>query len=200
MTVVTDLKYFIVYKPADMISQFVSPYDQRLLKDLDFKFPEGIHAVGRLDEQSEGLLILTTDKKLTRRLLHPHNQFTKRYLVQVLFEVEDETIKKLSSGIEIIVKQKGPYVTKPCSVKLLKESPALPPRQTSYIEYKPHSWLEFILTEGKNRQIRKMCKAVNHECKRLVRTHINNLSIGDMQPGEVRELEKEELFELLLLS
>jgi 23S rRNA pseudouridine2457 synthase len=193
-------KYYIIYKPADMISQFVSPYEQRLLKHLDFKFPEGIHAIGRLDEHSEGLLILTTDKTLTRRFLHPHNKFTKRYLVQVLFKVEEETVTKLSAGIEIIIKQRGAYTTKPCTVKLLDTAPALPPRQTPYTEYKPHSWLEFTLTEGKNRQIRKMCKAVNHECRRLVRTHINELSIGDMQPGEVRELKKEELFKLLLLD
>lgn len=190
-------QYFVIYKPAGMISQFVSPYDKRLLSSLEFNFPEGTHAIGRLDEDSEGLLVLTTDKELTRKFLNPHSVFVKRYLVQVVYEVPEETLYRLRNGIELVIKQRGSYITKPCEVYRLQNAPSLPERQSPYTEYIPHTWLEFVLTEGKNRQIRRMCKAVKHECKRLVRTHINQLSIGDMQAGEVREMKKEELFELL---
>ncbi len=183
-----------------MISQFVSPYEQRLLGDLDYEFPEGTNAVGRLDDHSEGLLILTTDKTLTKRLLHPERKHKRNYIVQVERVVNEETLKKLSTGVEILVKRKGNYLTQACEVHLIEKPANLPARDKPFKEYLPQSWLEFVLTEGKNRQIRKMCSAVRHDCKRLIRTKIENLELGDMQPGEVREIEKDKLFELLLLN
>lgn len=192
-------RYFIVYKPYNMISQFVSPYQHRLLGDLDFDFPEGTHAVGRLDEESEGLLILTTDKTLTRRLLHPSKQHRRSYLVQVKKRVEPETIEMLCAGLEILVKGRGAYLTQPCHVKLLEKPFALPEREPMVKEYVQHSWLEFTLTEGKNRQIRKMCTAVKHPCTRLVRTKIEDLELGDLQPGQVKEMSQPDLFRLLRL-
>jgi 23S rRNA pseudouridine2457 synthase len=183
-----------------MISQFVSPYKQTLLGDLDYKFPEGTQAVGRLDEDSEGLLILTTDKSLTKRLLHPERKHKRKYIVQVERKVEEEAVQKLSSGIEILIKKKGTYLTLPCDVTIIDKPSDLPPRAHTFKEFLPHSWLEFVLTEGKNRQIRKMCSAVRHDCKRLIRTHIENLSLGDLKPGEVKEIGQDELFELLLLN
>lgn len=194
------LRYFIVYKPYKMISQFVSPYEHNLLGDLDFPFPEGTSAVGRLDEDSEGLLILTNDKTLTKRLLHPLRQHKRSYVVLVKRKIQEETIEKLRNGIEILVKKKGPYTTLPCQVNRIEEPDYLPPFPHPYKEFVPHSWLEFVLTEGKNRQIRKMCAAVRHDCRRLIRTRIENLEIGNMQPGEVREIGQEKLFELLRLS
>jgi 23S rRNA pseudouridine2457 synthase len=193
-------RYFIVYKPYKMISQFVSPYEHRLLGDLDFSFPEGTHAVGRLDDDSEGLLILTTDKSLTKRLLHPDRKHKRTYVVQVELKVEPAALKKLSEGIEIIIKRKGNYVTQPCEVKLIEKPKDLPERAHAFKEFLPHSWLEFVLTEGKNRQIRKMCSAVRHDCKRLIRTHIEDLNLNTMQPGDVKEIDQTELFELLHLA
>ena len=181
-----------------MISQFVSPYqDQRLLSALNFNFPEGTHAVGRLDEKSEGLLILTTDKSVTKRLLHPARKHRRKYLVHVQREVSDDSLRTLQEGVSILVKKRGNYQTQPCTVNLLKNSPTVHSREDEYIEYFPHTWLEFVLTEGKNRQIRKMCEAIRHRCKRLIRTHIEDLSIEGFQPGEVREFNKEQLFSLL---
>jgi 23S rRNA pseudouridine2457 synthase len=182
-----------------MVSQFVSSHPQRLLGDLDFDFPEGTHAIGRLDEQSEGLLILTTDKTLTRRLLHPDRKHTRRYLVQVRWQISPEKIEQLSQGLDIVIKKRGVYRTQPCQVKLLETPGNLAVRENAVQEFIHHSWLEFILTEGKNRQIRKMCKAVRHSCSRLIRTHIDNLGLEDMQPGEVREMDREELFKKVLL-
>ncbi len=180
-----------------MLSQFVSPYQHRLLGDLDFNFPQGTQAVGRLDEDSEGLLILTTDKTLTKRLLHPDKKHTRSYIVQVQKKVEQATIDRLKNGVEILIKRRGKYITQPCQINLIEKPLYLVERENEMKEFIPHSWLEFILIEGKNRQIRKMCKAVNHNCKRLIRTKIENLHLENMVPGEVRELKKDLLFEKL---
>jgi len=194
-------RYFIVYKPYKMISQFISPIAHRKLGELNFEFPEGTNAVGRLDNDSEGLLILTTDTGLTQRLLHPDKKHKRSYIVQVEKKVEEETLHKLCSGIEILVKgKKGSYITKPCTVTLIDKPHNLPPRADTLMEEIPHSWLEFVLIEGKNRQIRKMCRVVRHKCRRLIRTKIENLELGDMQPGEVREIEGTKLFKLLLIE
>lgn len=193
-------RYFIVNKPGDMISQFVSPYKQRLLCDLDYDFPEGTHAIGRLDQQSEGLLILTTDKSLTKKLLHPNLNYSKTYLVQVQREISNETINQLSSGVQIKVKGKGDYFTKPCQIKRTSKPVNLWDTQVPENKYTTVSWLEFTLTEGKNRQIRKMCAKVKHKCNRLIRTKIGNLEIGSLKPGEVKEMQKLEFLRLLSLT
>ena len=193
-------RYFIIYKPYKMISQFVSPYVQRKLGELNFNFPEGTNAVGRLDDDSEGLLILTTDKSLTKRLLHPDRKHKRNYIVQVEKKITEETVQKLRNGLEIIVKRKGLYTTLPCEVNIIEKPANLPERAHAFREELPQSWLEFVLMEGKNRQIRKMCAAVRHDCKRLIRTKIENLELGDMQPGDVREIGQKELFSLLLLE
>ena len=180
-----------------MLSQFVSPYPHRLLGEIDFPFPEGTHAVGRLDEKSEGLLILTTDKTLTRRLLHPDRAHLRTYLVQIERLISDETLSVLRNGMDIKVKRKGDYTTMPCVVERLSESDLIPPAENPFIEYIPHDWLRFELTEGKNRQIRKMCKGVKHKCKRLIRTKIEHLDLGRMKSGEVKEYDQKEFFRLL---
>jgi 23S rRNA pseudouridine2457 synthase len=183
-----------------MISQFVSPFQHRLLGDLDFTFPEGTHAVGRLDDDSEGLLILTTDKSLTKRLLHPDRKHTRKYIVQVERVAGDAAVSILETGVDILVKKKGKYRTLPCEVRIIDKPVSLAERAHPFKEYIPHSWLEIILTEGKNRQIRKMCSAVGHDCKRLIRVSIEKLELGDLKPGEVREIGQEELFRLLQLE
>lgn len=194
-----QLRYFVVYKPYLMLSQFVSPYEQRLLGDLDFSFPPGTNAVGRLDNHSEGLLILTNDKSLTRRLLHPSKQHFRRYAVLVKGIVTDDELQTLRSGVEIGVKGKGFQTTLPCDVRIISGE-EFAEREPPYIKYGPHTWLEFILTQGKNRQIRKMCRAVRHEVQRLIRTHIEDLSLEDLKAGEVREIDKTKIETLLGLA
>ncbi|MGZ3899241.1 MAG: pseudouridine synthase [Bacteroidia bacterium] len=193
-------RYFIVYKPYRMISQFVSPYEQRKLGELDFDFPPGTNAVGRLDDESEGLLILTTDKTLTQRLLHPEKKHLRSYIVQVEKKITEENLDRLNKGVDILVKGKGVYRTQSCSVKLIEEPENLKERENMLLDRIPCSWMEFTLTEGKNRQIRKMCKAVRHKCHRLIRTGIEDLKLGNMKPGEVKEIGKDELFKLLRLQ
>lgn len=193
-------RYFIIYKPYKMLSQFVSPYQHRLLGDLDFEFPPGTQAVGRLDEESEGLLILTTDKKLNKRLLLPERQHKRSYIVQVQKDISEENIRILRNGVEILIKQRGAYITQSCEVQKITQPIKLADRADPITNFVPHSWLTFTLTEGKNRQIRKMCKAVGHKCLRLIRTRIENLGLEDMTPGEVREIKQEELFNKLFGS
>lgn len=183
-----------------MISQFVSPYQQRKLGELNFIFPEGTNAVGRLDDESEGLLILTTDKTLTGRLLNPKNKHHRSYIVQVEKAIEEESLEKLRNGIDILIKGKNTlYTTLPCSVTLIDKPDNLAEREDSFRDDLPQSWLEFVLTEGKNRQIRKMCKAVRHKCRRLIRTKIEDLDLGNLKPGDVIEIEQGKLFRLLKL-
>jgi 23S rRNA pseudouridine2457 synthase len=190
-------RYFIVHKPRLMLSQFVSPFPHRLLGDLNYPFPEGTHAIGRLDHASEGLILLSTDKSMTRRLLHPGRNHRRTYLVQVERKVAEGTLEKMMNGIEIPVKRRGNYLTMPCSVEYASLPASLhwdDPMFNKWIEY---TWLKFVLTEGKNRQIRKMCKLMRHSCTRLIRTSICDLELGDLPPGGVREIEQEELFRLL---
>jgi len=194
-------RYFIIYKPYKMVSQFVSSHEQRKLDELNFVFPEGTNAVGRLDDESEGLLILTTDKTLTKRLLHPEKKHSRNYIVQVEKIVGELALNCLKTGIEILIKgQNRPYTTLPCQVTVIEKPKNLPFRENSLREDLPQTWLEFVLTEGKNRQIRKMCRIVGHKCKRLIRTKIEDLELGNMVPGEVKEIEQNNLFELLRLD
>ena len=186
-------RYFIIYKPYKMVSQFISPYEQSKLGDLNYNFPQGTNAVGRLDDESEGLLILTTDKALTQRLLHPEKKHTRSYIVQVEKIISQEALQQLNTGVQILIKgQNRLYTTQACQVTIINKPKSLR-------EDLPQTWLQFILTEGKNRQIRKMCTAIRHKCRRLIRTKIEDLDLGTMQPGDVVEIEQEELFKLLKL-
>jgi 23S rRNA pseudouridine2457 synthase len=194
------LRYFVIFKPYKMVSQFISPHKKRLLGDLDYDFPEGTNAVGRLDDDSEGLLILTTDKSMVRRLLHPSLKHERTYVVQVEKKVTEEALEKLRTGVDILVQGKGAFKTSPCEVNVIEKPAFLPERGHEFRADLPQSWLEIVLREGKNRQIRKMCSGVRHDCKRLIRTKIEDLSIEDMKPGEVKEIEREKLFELLKLK
>lgn len=200
MSNLSELSYFVIYKPYKMVSQFISPHKKRLLGDLDYVFPEGTNAVGRLDDDSEGLLILTNDKSLTGKLMHPDKKREKRYVVQVEKIVTEEKLQILRSGVDILVKGRGAYRTKDCEVNIIEKPLYLPERAHSFRVDLPQTWLEFVLKEGKNRQIRKMCSAVRHDCKRLIRTHIEDLNIIGMQPGEVKPISKEELFLKLHLA
>ena len=192
-----ELRYFVIYKPYKMVSQFVSSHKLRLLCDLDYAFPEGTNAVGRLDNDSEGLLILTNNKSLVGKLMHPDRKRSKRYVVQVEKMVSEEKLNILRNGVNILVKGKGEYFTKECEVNIIDKPNYLPERGHSFRDDLPQTWLEFVLKEGKNRQIRKMCSAVRHDCKRLIRTHIEDLDIIGMKAGEVKEIGQEELFSKL---
>jgi 23S rRNA pseudouridine2457 synthase len=190
-------RYFIINKPVGIVSQFVSTHEVGLLGDLDFDFPEGTHAVGRLDKDSEGLLILTTDKKVTRLLFLATQAHKRTYLVMVQNKITPETFNKLKDGIPIRIKDGEYYTAKPTAIEIVENPAALYKYATDHRDAYPHTWLLITLTEGKYRQVRKMVLAVKHRCQRLVRLSITNITLGDMHPGEVKELEKETFYSLL---
>jgi len=182
-----------------MVSQFVSADDVQLLGDLKFEFPEGTHAIGRLDSHSEGLLILTTNKKVTKLLFQGEVPHKRVYLVHVGHVVSPETLELLRSGIGIEVKGGIEYVTSPCEVEITTRPENLSRRKSEEREV-AHTWLLITLTEGKYHQVRKMVRTAGHRCKRLIRVSIEDLMLGDLESGGVREIEENEFFEKLKIS
>jgi 23S rRNA pseudouridine2457 synthase len=193
-------RYFIVHKPYDMVSQFVSTHAVGLLGDLDFDFPEGTHAVGRLDNHSEGLLILTSNKKLTRLLFQSEVPHRRTYLVQVSNTIDEEKLNRLRNGISIRVKLGEYYTTSPCEVKVLEELPAGLLLEDKLTAWPPFTWLSISITEGKFHQVRKMIGALHHRCKRLIRISIEDLSLNHIPPGTVKEISEEEIFKKLKIN
>jgi 23S rRNA pseudouridine2457 synthase len=201
----TAHRYFVVHKPINMVSQFISSHDVNLLGSLDFDFPEGTHAIGRLDNNSEGLLLLTTNKKITKLLFQGPKPHTRTYLVQVKNKMTHATAASLASGIPISAPNGSQYLTSPCSVSIVEDpadyqhlfdatilTPVVPVHQNV-----TNSWVLISLTEGKFHQVRKMVAAVHHKCIRLIRVSIENIYLGNLPAGEVRELEEAVFFKLL---
>ena len=193
-------RYFIINKPYNMVSQFISPDKVGLLGDIDFNFPEGIHAIGRLDNHSEGLLILTTNKKVTKLLFQGEVPHRRTYLLKVRQVVSPESLNLLRNGVSIRIKGGGDWVTTPCEAAIVQKPDDIFSHPYERKEYVQHTWLEITLNEGKFHQIRKMVDAVNHRCIRLIRTSIEDIKLGDLQPGCVREIEEEQFFEQLKIG
>lgn len=183
-----------------MVSQFVSTHDVGLLTDLDFDFPEGTHAIGRLDNNSEGLLILTTNKKVTRLLFQGQTAHKRTYLVQVKKDVTPEKLYQLQTGVTILIKGGIDYITTPCAVEIVKKPADLFKNVNELPIYGQHTWLSITLTEGKYHQVRKMVAAVGHRCTRLIRISIEDLELGLLQPGEVKEIDEKDFFKKLKID
>ncbi|MFY7693354.1 MAG: pseudouridine synthase [Sediminibacterium sp.] len=192
-------RYFIIYKPVNMVSQFISTHQVKLLGDLNFDFPDGTHAIGRLDQHSEGLLLLTTNKKITKLLFQGIKPHTRTYLVQVKNKVSKETAKQLSEGIEISASGGGRYRTSTCLVKIVDKPNYITEPEIPLDPNADYSWLEISLTEGKFHQVRKMVAAVHHKCSRLIRISIEEMNIKNLSPGEVKEVDEQFFFKKLNL-
>jgi 23S rRNA pseudouridine2457 synthase len=182
-----------------MVSQFVSSHDVRLLGELAFEFPEGTHAIGRLDQNSEGLLLLTTNKKITRLLFQGPVPHKRTYLVQVKNAMSLEIANTLAAGIDISAKTGTSFKTTPCDVKIVDKPIGLFEVGKPLHEKVTTTWLTITLTEGKFHQVRKMVAAVNHICIRLIRISIEDIQLGSIQPGAVVEIEEATFFEKLKL-
>jgi 23S rRNA pseudouridine2457 synthase len=189
-------RYFILNKPYDMVSQFISSHNVKLLGDLNFDFPEGTHAIGRLDNNSEGLLILTTNKKITRLLFSPAKKHERTYLVMVNGTVSDEMLEQLRCGVSIPVKNGVPYTAIPQAVERVNDVMDYYTHLTDYRQQYAHTWLLITLTEGKFHQVRKMCLALNRRCQRLIRISIGDLQLGNLKPGAIKELSETEFLML----
>ena len=190
-------QYYIVYKPFQVLSQFTSQEGKRTLKDF-FPVPGDCYPVGRLDSDSEGLLILTNDTALNHRLLNPLFAHQREYWVQVDGAITPEAINTLETGVTIAVDGK-PYRTRPAIVNLFETPPAVPERDPP-IRYRaniPTSWISMSLIEGKNRQVRKMTAQAGFPTLRLIRHRIARLSLEGLNPGEMRWLSRIETYSLL---
>jgi 23S rRNA pseudouridine2457 synthase len=184
-------RYVLFHKPYGVLSQFTAELpSQRTLAE--FHLPKDLYAAGRLDRDSEGLLLLTNDGQLIKKLLAP-GKHDRTYLVQVEGIPDSDAIKKLERGVTI-----QEYRTLPAKARVLVSEPELPPRVPPIRIRKsvPDSWIELTLREGKNRQVRRMTAAVGFPTLRLVRTAIANLRLGTIPSGEWRELTSMEIDEL----
>lgn len=183
-------RHFIMFKPYGYISQFLSndkkSHKKKFLGSL-FDFPEGTMSIGRLDEKSEGLLLLTTDGQLSDTI--NSKKVEKEYYAQLDGRITSEAIEKLKNGISIGLHGEK-YITKPSKVSIIP-SPKLPVRGKKIRDERhgPTSWISIILNEGKFRQVRKMTSAVGFPTLRLVRVRVGDLLLNDMQAGQVLELD-----------
>ena len=192
-------RYFLLNKPMNMVSQFVSTHQVQLLSDIDFNFPEGTHAIGRLDQMSEGLLLLTTNKKVTKLLFQGVRPHIRTYLVQVKNKVSQATLENLQNGVVISAPNGSTYTTTPCKVDLIETPKNLWENGIVLHENQQSDWLRIELTEGKFHQVRKMVATMHHRCIRLVRWSIEDLTVESIQPGQVQEVDEAYFFNALNL-
>lgn len=171
-----SLRYIKLYKPRGYLTSMEDAHSEKLITDLLKDIPERVYPVGRLDKNSEGIILLTNDGAFANDIAHPKKHITKTYRVTIPSKVSEEQLAKMAAGIEI---EKG-VITQPCTVNVLVEQPM-------------RTVLEFIITEGKNRQIRKMCGGVGLEVARLKRTSIGGVKLGMLKPGEYKDLTQEEM-------
>jgi 23S rRNA pseudouridine2457 synthase len=190
-----EFKYYAIFKPFGYLSQFVCEHNnKKLLGDL-YQLEENVMPIGRLDEHSEGLLLLSNNGKLHQHLLAHHVE--KEYWVLVEGDVSDETIKQLELGVGIS-HQSIIYQTKPAKVKRLEnvEFPERYPR-VRYHKYKPHTWLSICIKEGRFRQVRKMTAVVGHPTLRLVRVRIGKYTMNTQTTiGSITQINPDDIMGL----
>ncbi len=170
------LRYIKLYKPRGYVTTMSDEQGRKTVTDLLDGIEERVYPIGRLDRTSEGLLLLTNDGAFANDIMHPTKHVAKTYRVTVAEKVTEEQVNKLMAGVEI----EPNVMTRPCIVNIL-------------LEEEERTVLEFIIKEGKNRQIRRMCEAVNLTVKRLRRTSIAGVKLGMLKPGEYADLTKEEM-------
>jgi 23S rRNA pseudouridine2457 synthase len=187
-----DKRYLIFYKPYGVLTQFTdnSETEQKRSTLKDYIPVPSVYPVGRLDWDSEGLLLLTNDGQMQHRLSNPRFGHPRTYWVQVERIPDQEALRRLSEGVVI-----QDYRTRPALVQLLPDEPLLPPRDPPirFRKNVPTAWLEMTLTEGRNRQVRRMTAAVGFPTLRLVRVAIAHLHLVGLEPGQWRDLTPIEL-------
>lgn len=183
-------RYILFYKPYGVLTQFTDSAATPRPTLKDFISIPGVYPVGRLDQDSEGLLLLTSDGPLQHRLTDPRFEHPKTYWAQVEGEPGGEALMRLAAGMDV-----QDYRTKPARVRRLPEEPDLPAREPPIRFRKriPVTWIELILTEGRNRQVRRMTAAVGYPTLRLVRVAIGSIGLGSLKPGQWREVSRAEM-------
>lgn len=182
------MRILLLYKPFEVMSSFTDSDGRKTLAD--FVDMKGVYAAGRLDYDSEGLLLLTDDAGLQHRLTDPKFEHPKTYLAQVEGLPTDAMLTQLREGVTLRdPKTKKTFRTRPAEVEQI-ETPNVPPRKVR--DYHETAWLQIVLREGKKRQLRRMTAAVGLPCLRLVRVGIGPVTLGSLQPGEWRWATDEE--------
>ncbi len=185
-------RHFIIHKPYGYLSQFVNNQNRRrnkkLLGEL-YDFPEGTMAIGRLDQDSEGLLLLTTDGKVSE--LVRSKKVEKEYLVRLDGIINDKAISSLKNGVDISL-DNGIYRTQTCTASILNAAPLVKERSKKIRDERhgPTSWITMTIREGKFRQVRKMTAVVGFPTLRLIRVRIGNVCLRELEVGHVTEVEK----------
>lgn len=191
-----DWRYLAFYKPFEVLSQFSATEDPDKTTLAAFEFPPDVYPIGRLDYDSEGLLLLSDDGRLNEHLLHPTKRHERTYLVQVENIPDVVAIRQLETGV-MVQGQK----TLPARVVLLEDEPPLPPRAVPIRFRKniPTAWLQLSIIEGRNRQVRRMTAAVGHPTLRLVRVSIGKLQLSDLnlEPGQWCDLTGKQVMQSL---
>lgn len=200
MLLTSNYRYFVLNKPINMVSQFVGHEIGNMLGKIDFDFPEGTHAVGRLDNLSEGLLILTTNKRVTRLLFQSKIPHQRTYIVQCNANITETNLEELRKGVSIIIRGNSIWTTSPCEIEMIDKPDDCYRIENMLHPRHPYKWLKITLIEGKYHQIRKMMIAVNNKCKRLIRTSIEDLELADLAVGKVKEYKEEDFFKLLKIK
>jgi 23S rRNA pseudouridine2457 synthase len=192
------IRYFVFNKPYDVLSQFTREAGHQSIADFFILDLKDVYPIGRLDKDSEGMLLLTNDKGLNSALLSPKALKTKTYLVQVEGKLDKAAMQKLSDGIRITIDKKE-HLTLPAKVKIVEEPKHLWERipAVRYRKEIPTSWAEIGIQEGKNRQIRRMFASVGFPVLRLIRIAVENLVLDRILPGDIQEIEKQEFFKKL---
>ncbi len=187
------LQYYILHKPYGYLSQFTKEKEDDLcLKDL-IDLDKDVYPVGRLDKDSEGLLLLTNDKSLNQILLHPNSHVQKTYWVQLEGLITPEDLKKLDQGVVINI-NKINYTCKSFRSRLIKE-PLVPPRDPPIRVRKsiPTSWAEIQINEGKNRQVRRMFAAIGFPVLRLIRSGIGRYNVKNFEWSLLKLIQKSDI-------
>ena len=186
-----NFKYLAFYKPFQVLTQFSTPAGQSGRETLaDYIQLPGVYPAGRLDYDSEGLLLLTDDGALQHRLTNPRFAHPRTYWAQVEGIIRDSALEQLRAGVVI----QG-YRTRPCEASRLEPAPRVAPRDPP-IRFRreiPTAWMSLILTEGRNRQVRRMTAAVGQPTLRLIRAAIGSIDLEGLHPGEWRALEPSEV-------
>ena len=185
-------RHFIIHKPFGMVSQFITNTTKKKLLGELHDFPEQTMAIGRLDEDSEGLLLLTTDGKMSE--LVRSKKVEKEYYAQVDGVITPEAVALMQNGVEIGIRSEK-YTTLPCKVFALAENPNFAPRTKKIRDERhgPTCWISITVTEGKFRQVRKMTAAAGFPTLRLFRVRIGKIHLNNLKPGEVLEVESLEV-------
>ncbi len=193
-------KYYKIYKPFGVLSQFTEDIPgQSTLAGL-FDFPKDVYPIGRLDKDSEGLLLLTNNKKINHRLMDPKWGHHRTYWVQVDGAIKEEDLTPFREGFDVRINKKT-HRTQPAKTKII-DHPIIEPRVPPIRVRKniPTSWIELTLTEGKNRQVRKMCATIGYPTLRLIRYSIENINISSLSIGDVVEIDQNSFYNELQLN